>query len=664
MFDPSKSSDFQPVESYPSTSGSKSHAAQPKPSPAFGDKGLPKGPPKKRVAPVGTSLFGAKITSDKSELDTAETLVNLRSMAVDDEDLRVPMKTEVTTDAPLAAADNAERKAARFLALTSLGAEKDRQVTVSVDSLGRFTLTTVWRLTKKTEVVRFKRIKLKLQAPETKQLYAAKHSPFEWHSEGTLCDGSHIACKGVPQLHYTSAERDGVVYHVNGCAYLRAGNDVDEPYIARIVDMWEVKAKGNDGEKWMKCQWFYRPHETILHKWQKRRKMEDRELVLSNACDNNPLNSVIGPCSVPHAEMVTNWEEFRRTPDTFFFKEVYNPVSMEFTAITKAQMVDHIPLNDSSVFKKKKKKPWLPKRSHNTQRMPPSLTKKPKRQAPSKRKRKHADEDEDEASEDGEPEEYIVEDEDDAEELEEAELEGESEEVINDDSDDEVTEVPEPIKIPPRSASPEEIHLDESDGSDADHAASKPEPHSPAPRARNPAPPTKESTPSLSPAVPRARQKRPDPSPKPLQPCSPQARKPGARQSSRAAAKEDSVQDKDADTASGHMPKATNSIRDKTRSTGTSAKDSASAQKPARASSAHAKSKAKKATRKGENDSSDAEELEPLYAFTWGGASAKQEDGLVHYSSALRNGVEFRINSCVYLRVVEHSCACQCCTVA
>jgi hypothetical protein len=36
----------------------------------------------------------------------------------------------------------------------------------------------------------------------------------------------------------------------------------------------------------------------------------------------------------------------------------------------------------------------------------------------------------------------------------------------------------------------------------------------------------------------------------------------------------------------------------------------------------------------------------------------------VHYSSALRNGVEFRINSCVYLRVLEHSCACQCCTVA
>lgn len=99
--------------------------------------------------------------------------------------------------------------------------------------------------------------------------------------------------------------------------FLHAGNDSSNPVDA------------------VRVNWYYRPKDIG-------RKVNDTRLVFATMhSDISPLTSLRGKCQIRHKSEIQNMEEFRKTPDSFWYEKLYDRyIQKNYELIPTSQIVN------------------------------------------------------------------------------------------------------------------------------------------------------------------------------------------------------------------------------------------------------------------------------------------------------------------------------------
>ena len=139
-------------------------------------------------------------------------------------------------------------------------------------------------------------------------------------------------------------EEDGKLswssFHVGDTVMIRVDDASDTiPQVGRIDALWE----DGQGGKWFECRWFYDPAETKSNRLPGHDK---REIFQTSHIDEQPVESIDGPCTVLDWDTYQRWldqtstmtpeEEEREEQTTFVCRAIYHVGSGEFTPLAGA----------------------------------------------------------------------------------------------------------------------------------------------------------------------------------------------------------------------------------------------------------------------------------------------------------------------------------------
>jgi len=129
------------------------------------------------------------------------------------------------------------------------------------------------------------------------------------------------------------------------CVTLNSNTSV--PFVAKILETYET----HDGEKMIKCQWYYRPGDLQPRSLQS--SSHPNELFLSNLTDTNYIGSILGKVRVLTQE--TDGDVVR---GPFFCRSSYDPKTRSLRPISqqRAYMSSSTTPSKKKKMKKKKKK--------------------------------------------------------------------------------------------------------------------------------------------------------------------------------------------------------------------------------------------------------------------------------------------------------------------
>lgn len=92
-----------------------------------------------------------------------------------------------------------------------------------------------------------------------------------------------------------------------------------EPYyLGRIMEFLHPQNDTSKPVDAVRINWFYRPRDIG-------RKVHDTRVVFATMhSDISPLTALRGKCQIRHRVEIANMEEYRRTPDSFWFEKLYD----------------------------------------------------------------------------------------------------------------------------------------------------------------------------------------------------------------------------------------------------------------------------------------------------------------------------------------------------
>jgi hypothetical protein len=105
----------------------------------------------------------------------------------------------------------------------------------------------------------------------------------------------------------------------------------------------EFLHKKNDGNKpadsvdSLRINWFYRPKDIG-------KKVNDTRLLFATMhSDTCPLTSLRGKCQVRHKAEIENLDEYRKTPDCFFFEKLYDRYIQKYYDVIPCFQIVNVP---------------------------------------------------------------------------------------------------------------------------------------------------------------------------------------------------------------------------------------------------------------------------------------------------------------------------------
>ncbi|KAK0389622.1 hypothetical protein NLU13_3197 [Sarocladium strictum] len=124
-------------------------------------------------------------------------------------------------------------------------------------------------------------------------------------------------CKARPQNGRMVAD-DGTVLEANDHVYLVCEPPGEPYYLGRIMEFLHSKNDSTRPVDALRINWYYRPKDIG-------RKVTDTRLVFATMhSDISPLTALRGKCQIRHRAEIENMDEYRKTPDSFWFEKLYD----------------------------------------------------------------------------------------------------------------------------------------------------------------------------------------------------------------------------------------------------------------------------------------------------------------------------------------------------
>ncbi|CAI6056015.1 unnamed protein product [Clonostachys chloroleuca] len=124
-------------------------------------------------------------------------------------------------------------------------------------------------------------------------------------------------CKARPQNGRLVAD-DGTVLEANDHVYLVCEPPGEPYYLGRIMEFLHPQNDTSKPVDALRINWFYRPRDIG-------RKVHDTRIVFATMhSDISPLTALRGKCQIRHRVEIKNMDEYRRTPDNFWFEKLYD----------------------------------------------------------------------------------------------------------------------------------------------------------------------------------------------------------------------------------------------------------------------------------------------------------------------------------------------------
>jgi hypothetical protein len=108
--------------------------------------------------------------------------------------------------------------------------------------------------------------------------------------------------------------------------FLHVGNDTSQPIDA------------------LRVNWYYRPKDIG-------RKVSDtRQVFASMHSDSTPLTALRGLCQIKHRSEVQNLDDFRRTPNCFWYEKLFDRYIHRYYDVIPTKKVVNVPANVKQVL--------------------------------------------------------------------------------------------------------------------------------------------------------------------------------------------------------------------------------------------------------------------------------------------------------------------------
>ncbi|ROV91264.1 hypothetical protein VSDG_07799 [Cytospora chrysosperma] len=141
-------------------------------------------------------------------------------------------------------------------------------------------------------------------------------------------------CKGRPKNGTLTAD-DGTVLAVNDHVYLICEPPGEPYYIGRIMEFLHSKNDTSNPVDSIRVNWFYRPKDMG------RKSQDTRMLFATMHSDISPLNTLRGKCTVRHKAEIPNVDEYRKSPDCFWWDKMYDRyIQKNYDAIPTSQIIN------------------------------------------------------------------------------------------------------------------------------------------------------------------------------------------------------------------------------------------------------------------------------------------------------------------------------------
>ncbi|KAI9166974.1 E3 ubiquitin-protein ligase SNT2 [Paramyrothecium foliicola] len=143
---------------------------------------------------------------------------------------------------------------------------------------------------------------------------AAQNTGTAWPESNMLTFDN---CKARPENGRMVAD-DGTVLEPNDHVYLVCEPPGEPYYLGRIMEFLHFQNDSARPVDAVRINWYYRPKDIG-------RKAPDTRMVFATMhSDISPLTSLRGKCQIRHRVEIASMDEYRKTPDSFWFEKLYD----------------------------------------------------------------------------------------------------------------------------------------------------------------------------------------------------------------------------------------------------------------------------------------------------------------------------------------------------
>ncbi|EXJ86605.1 hypothetical protein A1O3_03558 [Capronia epimyces CBS 606.96] len=137
---------------------------------------------------------------------------------------------------------------------------------------------------------------------------------------------------------------DGTIVQANDHVYLVCEPPGEPYYLARIMEFLHAKNDPDAPIDAMRVNWYYRPKDIL------RRVQDTRVVFASMHSDTCPLTSLRGKCNIHHLSEISNMDQYRSKPDSFWFDKLYDRYMHRYYEVIPTHRVVNVPQHVKTVL--------------------------------------------------------------------------------------------------------------------------------------------------------------------------------------------------------------------------------------------------------------------------------------------------------------------------
>ncbi|KAJ9608899.1 putative PHD type zinc finger protein with BAH domain-containing protein [Cladophialophora chaetospira] len=137
---------------------------------------------------------------------------------------------------------------------------------------------------------------------------------------------------------------DGTAIQANDHVYLICEPPGEPYYLARIMEFLHAKNDPEGPVDAIRVNWYYRPKDIA------RRVQDTRVVFASMHSDTCPLTSLRGKCNIRHLAEISNMDDYRGQPDSFWFNQLYDRYMHRYYEVIPTNRVVNVPHHVKTVL--------------------------------------------------------------------------------------------------------------------------------------------------------------------------------------------------------------------------------------------------------------------------------------------------------------------------
>ncbi|KAK7421968.1 putative PHD type zinc finger protein with BAH domain-containing protein [Neonectria punicea] len=137
---------------------------------------------------------------------------------------------------------------------------------------------------------------------------------------------------------------DGTVLEPNDHVYLVCEPPGEPYYLGRIMEFLHSQNDSSNPVDAIRINWYYRPKDIG-------RKAPDTRMVFATMhSDISPLTALRGKCQIRHKAEIANMDEYRKTPDSFWYEKLYDRYIQKNYDLIPTTTIVNVPANVKKVL--------------------------------------------------------------------------------------------------------------------------------------------------------------------------------------------------------------------------------------------------------------------------------------------------------------------------